>query len=296
MREQQPPSSGWAVRAAAIVGWGPVVEGRRVLDRYDAAGGALIAGGLAYSALFALVPTILLMLGVGGAIAGQGPGRDQFVRTIAAVLPPLSGLIQTALDQLGRDSAPISIVALVGMVWGTSRFSVALEAAFARIFDEFPRRGLIRQTALGLGSVLVLVVAVVLGAALPGIASFLQAAVAVGAIPVVRSASIIGLQLAAPVATTVALLVLYRIVPSRRPAWRSILPPAILAALVLTVLTRLFVYLAPRLIGAAAVLGTVATVFAALAWLGLSFQAILVGAAWVRERDDPPGPTATPQP
>ena len=296
MSAEQPQSSGWTARAAAIVGWGPVVEARRVLDRYDAAGGALVAGGLAYSALFALVPTVLLLLGVGGAFAGQGPGRDQFVRTIAEVLPPLSGLIQTALDQLGRDSAPISIVAVVGMVWGTSRFSVSLEAAFARIFDEFPRRGWVRQTALGLGSVLVLVVAVVLGAALPGIASFLQQAVAVGAIPVVRTLSIAVLRLAAPVATMIALVVLYRIVPSRRPGWRSIVPPAIIVALVLTVLTQLFVFAAPRFIGAAAVLGTVATVFAALAWLGLTFQAILVGAAWVRERDDPPGKSATPRP
>jgi len=45
-----------------------------------------------------------------------------------------------------------------------------------------------------------------------------------------------------------------------------------------------FIYVAPRLIGAAAFLGTLATVFAALAWLGLSFQAILFGAAWIRER------------
>jgi uncharacterized BrkB/YihY/UPF0761 family membrane protein len=55
---------------------------------------------------------------------------------------------------------------------------------------------------------------------------------------------------------------------------------------VLTVVARLFVFLAPRLIGAAALLGTLATAFAALAWLALSFQAILLGAAWVRDRAD----------
>jgi uncharacterized BrkB/YihY/UPF0761 family membrane protein len=50
------------------------------------------------------------------------------------------------------------------------------------------------------------------------------------------------------------------------------------------------VFIAPRLIGAAAVLGTVAAVFATLAWLGLSFQALLLGAAWVAERE----PQASP--
>ena len=56
----------------------------------------------------------------------------------------------------------------------------------------------------------------------------------------------------------------------------------------------LFAFLAPRLIGAAALLGTLATVFAALAWLALSFQALLLGAAWVRDRAEryaPPGAT-----
>jgi uncharacterized BrkB/YihY/UPF0761 family membrane protein len=49
----------------------------------------------------------------------------------------------------------------------------------------------------------------------------------------------------------------------------------------LLLLARLFVFLAPRLIGAAAVLGTLATVFAALAWLAVAFQAVLLGAAAV---------------
>ena len=63
------------------------------------------------------------------------------------------------------------------------------------------------------------------------------------------------------------------------------MPPAITVGLVLTVLTRVFVFIAPRLVGAAATIGALATAFAALAWLSLSFQAILLGAAWVRQRD-----------
>ena len=57
--------------------------------------------------------------------------------------------------------------------------------------------------------------------------------------------------------------------------------------LVLTVLARVFVFISPRLIGAAALLGTVASIFAALAWLSLSFQTLLIGAAWMAERDAP---------
>ena len=57
-------------------------------------------------------------------------------------------------------------------------------------------------------------------------------------------------------------------------------------------IARVFALLAPRLIGSAALLGSLVTAFAALAWLSLSFQALLLGAAWVRDRGDrerPPG-------
>ena len=51
-------------------------------------------------------------------------------------------------------------------------------------------------------------------------------------------------------------------------------------------LSQLFLFVAPRLIGAALVAGSLATAFVALAWLSFTFQALLLGAAWVRVRDD----------
>ena len=51
-------------------------------------------------------------------------------------------------------------------------------------------------------------------------------------------------------------------------------------------LSQLFLFVAPRLIGAALVTGSLATAFIALAWLSFTFQVLLMGAAWVRFRDD----------
>ena len=44
--------------------------------------------------------------------------------------------------------------------------------------------------------------------------------------------------------------------------------------------------LAPLLVGAARLAGSLATAFIALAWLSFTFQALLYGAAWVRVRDE----------
>ena len=52
------------------------------------------------------------------------------------------------------------------------------------------------------------------------------------------------------------------------------------------VLTQVFTFLVPRLVGVAALAGSIASAFVALAWLSFSFQALLYGAAWVRVRED----------
>ena len=58
-------------------------------------------------------------------------------------------------------------------------------------------------------------------------------------------------------------------------------------------LSQVFARLVPLLVGAAAIVGSLATAFVALAWLSFSFQALLYGAAWVRIRDEGvPAPVA----
>jgi uncharacterized BrkB/YihY/UPF0761 family membrane protein len=86
------------------------------------------------------------------------------------------------------------------------------------------------------------------------------------------------------VAASFAVALLYRTMPTKPLGWRTIGPPAVVVGVVIGALTQLFAYVAPRLIGAAEILGGIAAVFAALAWLQLVFQALLLGAAWARVR------------
>jgi membrane protein len=299
-RPSEPPSRGSAravflglmARIEPIVGSGAVRMALRVLARYDLAGGSLLASGLAYTALFAFVPAILLLLGISGAFVADPKARLQIVVNIGTVLPPLRGLVITALDQVSQNAAPLSAIGVIGLVWGASRFYVALETAMSNMFASGAKRNFVLQTLLGLVSVVALVVAVLLATFLAGLASYLEASVVVGVTPAAEVSPIadllarILLNLIGPLAAFVAVVLVFVVVPPHRPRLRAILLPAAAVAVALTAVTLLFVYAAPRLIGAAAILGTLATVFAALAWLGLSFQALLLGAAWAREREE----------
>ena len=252
--------------------------------RYDRAGGALLAGGLAYSALFAIVPLALVAAGLIGLGVSDSNVREQAIATIADVLPPIRGLLGQVLTELARNAGTISIVGAATLIWGGSRFILAFENAMVRIAGESHTRNLVERNLLGFATAAVLVGAVVFGAVVAGLAEFLDAAAAVTGLPVVSSVAQLALSLL-PLALTVgAVVIVYRFVFEARPSWTALWRPSWVVALALAIVARLFVYIAPRLIGAAATIGSLATAFAALAWLGLSFQALLVGAAWVTER------------
>jgi membrane protein len=270
---------------ATTLTWPAVAVGRRVVASYGAAGGGLLAGGLAYSALFALVPALFLASGVLGLVVADPARRAEAVAFIATALPPLRDLVEAVLAEAGRDAGALSLVGAATLAWGASRFVLSFGDAIDRVVGRPRRRGVVRRNVGAFGAVLLLVVAIVVGAVLAGIASFMTAAEGVGLIAVAGPALRLVLDLGPPVLTALAVALVYRIVPTPRPGWRALGLPAAVVGVALIVLIDVFVFLAPRLIGAAALLGTIATVFAALAWLSLSFQAILLGAAWVGERD-----------
>jgi uncharacterized BrkB/YihY/UPF0761 family membrane protein len=242
--------------------------------------------------LFAIVPGLLLLAGVVGLLFADPIERAKAVAVVVGVLPPLRELIEAVLVEASRAAAPVSIVGGLILVWGTSRFVVAFADAIARVMGGDRRRGLVLTNLGALGAVVLMIGAIVLGTVVSGVLAFLSAGVDLGVFQVVGDALSLALGLLPIVAAIGATMLVYRIVPVPSPPWRAVLIPGLAAGLALAILAQLFVFVAPRLIGAAAFIGTLATAFAALAWLSLSFQALLFGAAWVRDRavqHTPPG-------
>src|SRR5207342_639482 len=80
-----------------------VARVRAVLDTYGHAAGGLLANGLAFSALFAAIPTMLLVLGLAGTVANDPAVRDSIGDALIAAFPPLEDLIDAALDAISRS-------------------------------------------------------------------------------------------------------------------------------------------------------------------------------------------------
>jgi uncharacterized BrkB/YihY/UPF0761 family membrane protein len=100
---------------------------------------------------------------------------------------------------------------------------------------------------------------------------------------------LVGSPLFLAVAAVITVSVCYRELPPVPPRWPVLLLPALVVGLVEVALSQLFMFVVPRLVGVAELAGSLASAFVALAWLSLSFQAFLLGSAWVglRQAESP---------
>ena len=271
--------------ATPIIGSPRVATTRRVLDRFGAADGGLLAAGIAYNAVLALIPFALLASGLAGILLSDPRSRADVISAIVAFLPPLTGVVDEIVGGLSTASPSLSVIGLILAGWGTSRLYASLESAIVQLGASGRRRGIVGRTARRLGSIAV--IAGILLAALiaaPALAIGVEIA---GAAGVHRPLLDVLLALVPPVLGGMALAAVYRLVPVDRPSWRAISVPAILGTVALVVVTRAFVFLTPRVFGANVVYGTLGAILIGLTWLDLVFTVILVGAAWVDERREP---------
>ena len=269
-----------------------VVIFRTILDTYGRAAGGLLANGLAFAALFAAIPTTLLILGLAGWFAAGDPTiQERVINALSTALPPLSELIRSSVDVIADGAALTSVVGAIGVVWTVSQLFAAVDTAFARIFFDEPERDVFRRTLRGFVVVGLIAAAVVGAIAALGLLAALdtvsgrQGSLARQALEVLGSPPVLGL------AASIVVVVAYRKLPPNPPSWRALVIPAAIVGVILVILGQVFTLLVPWLVGVADLAGSLASGFVALAWLSLSFQALLLGAAWVRVRDAGP-PTA----
>lgn len=256
-----------------------------VMETANAAGAPLLAMSLAYSTMFAIIPGVILLVGVLGWLVDDPQARAALLGELVAYLPPLAPIFEDSLETLVRERGTLSVIGLIGLLWGASSFYAVLDDVMRRLFPGGGVRGFVSQRTRGLLAVTVLVASVMGIVALGGLWAFLQGTItsafgdAGGTLRLVLPLLSIGL-------VTLVVLGTYLWVPTAPPSVRAALPPAIVAGLGIGLLTNLFTLVAPLLVGGLAGFGVLATVFAAFIWLNFVFQMLLWGAAWARYRRD----------
>lgn len=252
----------------------------RVIDIAGQAGVGLFAAALAYSTMFALIPLVLLMAGVLGWLIDDPTQRQELLAQLIGYFPPLESFFSAALNGVVAARGVLSVIGLVGLLWGASNFYAGLDEVMRRIFPGGIVRGPIDRRVRGIITVvglMGLLVVTVLLSSVWAIFNELVGSLVVWSYVV----PLIGIAIFIAV-----VLIIYLLVPTAPPSFRAALPPALIAGAGIGLLTNLFGVLAPFLIGSLAAFGVIATAFGVLIWLNFSFQMLLYGAAWARLRRD----------
>jgi membrane protein len=268
-----------------------VMRIQAVFARNEEAGGALLSAGLAFHALFALLPALLLVAGLAGWLITDPATRAALVGDLVRRLPPLAGPFEEALDRLVSDRGTFTVFGLIGFAWGASNFYGSLDEAMARIFKGGRHRGIIERRIRGVVGVGALIGAALASLIAGSARAYVEATLRAGGD--VAFWQVVGPALTA-VAQIAAVLIVYRVVPTVPPGWKAVLLPGFVTGLAIALLTDVFTLLAPRLVGGLEAFGVLAALFGALIWLNFGFQLLLLGAAWAALRRDEPVPVSPP--
>lgn len=261
-----------------------VIAIQRILDTYNAAGGGITSSGLAYGALFAVIPGLLLTLSLIVLVIDNPDVRQQAIDWITTQIPPLKSFAEQIVGSIASQARFGTVLGLVLFVWGASGFYLALEGAMERVFPGPRRRDPILGRVRGAIAVVLVVGTVIamflISYSIPtiGIVKELSADLEF-AVPAITPA------LAVAVSSFVCLIV-YVLVPSDTPGWRAAWAPALAAGVGIGLLTSLFGLVSGLLVGGFSALGVLSSVFVALVWFNWVFQMLLYGGAWARLRRD----------
>jgi membrane protein len=243
----------------------------RVLIAYGESKAGNFALALAFAGFMAMFPLILGALSIIG-LAIRDPGTEARIRMLVLQVFPATAQpeLQRALSGVKESALGFGLISLALLIWSASSLFGSLEFALTEIFGT-RQRNLFRQRLMGLFMMVVVVIAIVITVAVDAIAGFFPSAWVTSFV--------------AGSAVMVALLVaLYRFVPNRKLRLRDVLPGALLAGVLIEVLSLVFPLYA-RIAGGFNTYGAQFGLFFLLAtWFYFLAQFVLLGAVLIRLR------------
>lgn len=260
-------------------GWRDILL--RVAHRIGEDNLTLVAAGIAFNAMFAVFPAMILIVSIYGMFASPAEVAQQ-MRSLFELLPgDAASLIQTQLQTIaGRAGSTLSVGAAVSLgvtVYSSAQGMSALATATNIAYHEPERRGYLKLLGIAilftLGGLAGLLLLIGLGVAVPA----LLAKLPVG--PVAKQIGFALNWLLLWVAAIFGLAVVYRFAPCRQNAlWRWVTWGSVTAATVWLLGSALFAVYVQNFGSYGKTYGALGGVMVLLMWFYLGSFAVLLGA------------------
>ena len=230
------------------------------------------AAALAFNGFMTMLPLMLGLLTIIGLVIHDQATEARLQGLIIGIFPPdAHDQLTQALRGVKQNVGLLGIISLVGLVWGGSSFFVAIEFALTQIFGT-RQRTLVRQRLMGALMILVFLAALLLTAGANAAAG-----------TDMPGGRVIGFVVGSLVLMAL-LVVIYRFVPNRSFRLADVWLGAVVAGLLMEVLSLVFPIYA-RLAHGFNTYGQQFALFFLLAtWIYLLSQLLLLGAVFNRMR------------
>jgi membrane protein len=237
---------------------------------------AITAAAIAYMAVFALFPVTLISIAIASVTLGPLVDQQLIVQKLEFIAPALSQLLGKNISEIVQARGPVSIFAVIGLIWSASTVFYTLTGTLNGIWSNKRNHPFWRRRGLSILFILIFVGPLLFLASIAGsMITNLLTRLPDNLIPVVSCG---GLVLA--ILLDVAFfMVLYMMLPHSSSTWREILPGALGAGLLWELAKKAFLFFVSTYISASnLVYGSVAAIIAFLTWAYLSGLIFLFGA------------------
>lgn len=262
-----------------VRGWVEVAKRVKVEAKRDQA--PLLAAGVAFFGLLALIPALVALLSMYGLVAEPDDIKRQVEDSLSAAPQEVREMIGQQLTSIQRSAHGTAVFALIAGIaialWSASSGVNHLIDAVNVAYDEEESRGFVRRRGLSLlftlGAIAFLVFAFVGIAVVPAVAQAAHlGAAGVVLVQVIRWVLLLGGLL-------LGLAVLYRWGPDRdSPRWSWATPGAIFAAVAWLAASVLFSIYVSNFGSYNETYGSLGAVVVLMLWMYLTFLVIILGA------------------
>lgn len=262
---------------------------RRLKADMKADDATLLAAGVAFYFLLALVPALVALVSTYGMVADPQDIQKAVDDALRAAPTEVQELVESQLTSIVEGSSSgLRIGVIVGLalaLWTASSGIRNLMAAVNRAYHQEESRGFLKLRGLAFG---LTAVSVVLGAVAAGLFFAPGAMSSSGSAGVARDALMIARWPLAAMVVIIGLGVIYALAPDRpAPHWEWLSPGAIVATVVWLLASVGFSIYTSQFGSYNETYGALGAVVVVMLWLWLGALAVIIGAEVNAERERP---------
>jgi membrane protein len=259
-------------------------------SRYFNSGASDSAAGISYRVLFSLAPLAVVLVSVFGLVLQNEDLKRDVIHKIVSALPVKSHNVTKAIENIATPASAAGLVSLLVLIWAASGMMTAIRLGLERTMDVEEDRGVVRGKLLDLALVSATVVLVLASVGVGLITQLVNSLVGevAGALGLQANVAQSALsKLLAMLLWTATVLLIYRVVPAKRPRFGDALAGALVTAVLLLAISLAAGFVYSHATKWSFIYGSLTSVFIFLYSVYLFASAVLFGAAFATEWSRP---------